>query len=152
MKLQAKLAIIMRGLPGSGKSFWVNNYLKQLGIEQALHVKQHGYFSTDSYFEKQGKYQFNSKMLSQYHQANLTAFINAMANNEPLVICDNTNVAKWEYMAYEAAAKSLGYQVRVVLIGEPKDYKHQELCVERNSHQVPLSQIKRMAKLFELDD
>ncbi|PMG75910.1 hypothetical protein BCU84_14345 [Shewanella sp. 10N.286.51.B7] len=149
---QGKLAIIMRGLPGSGKSYWVNTYLKGLGLEQANHIKQYGYFSTDSFFVKEGHYKFNPKLLSQYHQANLTAFINAMANNEPTVICDNTNVAKWEFMAYEAAAKSLGYQVRVMLIGSPKDAQHQQLCAQRNSHKVPLNHIKTMARLFELDD
>ncbi|WP_153916198.1 ATP-binding protein [Shewanella sp. TC10] len=149
---QGKLAIIMRGLPGSGKSHWVDTYLKQQGVENAVHIKQYGYFSTDSFFENNGKYQFNPKLLGQYHQANLTAFINAMANSEPTVICDNTNVAKWEYMAYEAAAKALGYQVRVVLIGNPKDSQHQELCGKRNRHQVPLNHIKTMARLFEIDE
>ncbi|ARD22714.1 MULTISPECIES: AAA family ATPase [Shewanella] len=146
-----KLAIIMRGLPGSGKSYWVNEFLTKQGIDTALHVKQYGYFSTDKYFEQEGQYLFNPKFLSQYHQANLTAFINALASNEPLVICDNTNVAKWEYMAYEAAAKALGYQVRVVVIGDPKDSQHQALCAQRNTHKVPLNHIKTMARLFELD-
>lgn len=52
-------------------------------------------------------------------------------------------------MAYEAAAKALGYQVRIMLVGDPSDPVHQKLCTERNRHGVPLTQIRRMAKQFE---
>ncbi|PMG46523.1 AAA family ATPase [Shewanella sp. 10N.286.52.B9] len=142
----------MRGLPGSGKSTWVNEFIEKLGVDNAIHIRQYGYFSTDSYFVRNGEYRFNPKKLAQYHQANLSAFINAMAHNEPYVICDNTNVCRWEYMAYEAAAKALGYQVRVVVTGEPKSVEHQKLCAKRNQHKVPLAQIAKMGLMFELDD
>lgn len=147
-----KVAIIMRGLPGSGKSYWVEHYIGSLGIEQSFHIRQYGYFSTDNYFYVDGEYQFNPQKLAQYHQANLTAFIEALARKEPVVICDNTNVALWEFMAYEAAAKALGYQVRVVLVGQPKDAEHQQLCAERNRHHVPLGHIQKMGHLFEINE
>lgn len=144
-----KLAIIMRGLPGSGKSYWAEQFIISQGIEQAIHIRQHGYFSTDRYFYYQGEYRFNPQKIAQYHQANLTAFIQALARSEPIVICDNTNIAKWEFMAYEAAAKALGYKVNVLLVGQPNDEPHQQLCAQRNQHHVPLVQIQKMAQLFE---
>ncbi|WP_223293088.1 MULTISPECIES: ATP-binding protein [Shewanella] len=139
----------MRGLPGSGKSHWVDEFLGIQSIEIAINARANGYFSTDSFFYDGERYRFDSKKLSEYHQRNLTGFIQALSTSEPIVICDNTNLAHWEFMAYETAAKALGYQVRIVLIGEPKDNAHQALCAERNSHNVPLAQIQRMAKQFE---
>lgn len=35
-----KLAIIMRGLPGSGKSHWVEQFVANQPLEQALRVRQ----------------------------------------------------------------------------------------------------------------
>jgi tRNA uridine 5-carbamoylmethylation protein Kti12 len=145
-----KLAIILRGLPGSGKSYWAEQYMASQGLAVAVRVKQYGYFSTDSFFICDGKYRFEPQKLSQYHQLNLAGFIQALAHSEPLVICDNTNIARWEYCAYQVAAKALGYQVRVVTVGDPLSEQHQALCAKRNSHKVPLAHIKKMAQLFEV--
>lgn len=147
--MSQKLAIIMRGLPGSGKSHWVEEYVGALPVDVGFRLRRQGIFSTDYFFYQGDEYRFDVKKLSEYHQRNLTAFIQALALEEPIVICDNTNLCHWEYMAYEAAAKALGYQVRIVLVGDPLNLNHQKLCAERNRHQVPLSQIQRMARLFE---
>ena len=148
---EAKLAIIMRGLPGSGKSYWASEFVATYQHSDSFieAEKQYGIFSTDSFFYNEGVYQFNPKLLPKYHQLNLTAFIQGMADGLPLVICDNTNIAYWEFKAYSAAAKALGYQVRIEQIGDPASLKHQQLCAKRNSHGVPLQSIKRMASMFE---
>ncbi|QYK02912.1 AAA family ATPase [Shewanella psychrotolerans] len=146
---QTKLAIIMRGLPGSGKSYWVEQFINAQPIDIANGIRQRGYFSTDKLFYIDGKYRFNVNRLSEYHQRNLTAFIHALSRGEPIVICDNTNMARWEFMTYDAAAKALGYQVREVLIGDPLDDAHQQLCAQRNQHGVSLHHIQSMATKFE---
>ncbi|QQX82079.1 AAA family ATPase [Shewanella sp. KX20019] len=146
-----RVAIIMRGLPGSGKSYWVSHFIDSKAKQSELNgtTASVGVFSTDQYFFKNGTYQFNAKLLSKYHQMNLSAFIEAMADNVPFVICDNTNMALWEYQPYQAAALALGYEIRIQQIGVPIDVEHQRLCAQRNSHGVPLNSIKRMAALFE---
>ncbi|CAM2973833.1 AAA family ATPase [Shewanella amazonensis] len=144
-----KKAIILRGLPGSGKSFWVTEFLASL--PEAAHPDKPSarVFSTDAFFIKDGVYCFDAKKLPEYHQRNLCGFIEAMAEGTPVVICDNTNLAHWEYLSYETAAKALGYEVEKVLIGSPGDRRHQALCAERNSHGVPLVAIRRMARTFQ---
>ncbi|MGL5393048.1 MAG: AAA family ATPase, partial [Shewanella sp.] len=123
-----KLAIIMRGLPGSGKSHWIAQFIESLPAAAGARLRRQGLFSTDHYFYHGNEYRFNAKKLSEYHQRNLCAFIEALARGEPMVICDNTNLCQWEYMAYGAAAKALGYQLRLVLLGDPQDLAHQQLC------------------------
>ncbi|ABV87121.1 AAA family ATPase [Shewanella pealeana] len=141
-------AIIMRGLPGSGKSYWVEEYVNALPKRDcdSEHFKV---CSTDEFFYQDGKYCFNAKDLAKFHQLNLTRFIHAIANKTPLVICDNTNMAQWEFEDYCAAAKAEGYRVQIQQIGEPKDKQHQLLCADRNKHRVPLKSIIRMANVFE---
>ncbi|WP_220767677.1 AAA family ATPase [Shewanella sp. MBTL60-007] len=136
----------MRGLPGSGKSYWVEEFINSLPKKNTLQYKV---CSTDEFFYKDGEYCFDAKELSKYHQLNLTRFIHAIANKIPLVICDNTNMAQWEFEDYCAAAKSQGYRVQIQQIGEPKDKEHQLLCADRNKHRVPLKSIVRMANVFE---
>ncbi|MCL1094372.1 AAA family ATPase [Shewanella kaireitica] len=149
---EQKLAIIMRGLPGSGKSHWAKEFVTtyQQSSSSIQAEKQYGIFSTDSFFYNMGVYQFNPKLLPKFHQLNLAAFIEAMAGGLPLVICDNTNIAYWEFKAYSAAAMALGYEVRIQQIGDPASVKHQQLCAKRNCHGVPFQSIKRMASMFEV--
>ncbi|MGI2261286.1 AAA family ATPase [Shewanella sp. GXUN23E] len=138
----------MRGLPGSGKSYWVDSFIETLEPEVALQVRQQGYFSTDSFFMRGEHYIFDKTRLSEYHQRNLAAFIDALVAKVPVVICDNTNLAQWEYLCYDKAARALGYQIRQVLIGDPADPEHQQICAKRNRHGVPLDKIRAMARQY----
>ncbi|MBV7315780.1 AAA family ATPase [Shewanella sp. NIFS-20-20] len=146
-----RLAIIMRGLPGSGKSHWIEQFIESQPPHVATAIRRNGLCSTDSFFMRDGVYRFERSKLAEYHQRNLTQFIWALAKQQAIVICDNTNLAAWEYMAYDAAARALGYQVRCVLIGEPNDSAHQILCANRNRHGVSLGDIQRMARQFQAD-
>lgn len=141
-----KQAFILRGLPGSGKSHYAQTLIDELvkGDEA-----QYVVCSTDDYFEKEGEYSFDKHKLSEYHNLNLARFIRALSQSIPLVILDNTNIRKWEFVAYIEAAHALGYQVKEVVVGEIKDKAMQHLYYQRNIHKVPLKTINKMAYQFE---
>ena len=142
-----KQVFILRGLPGSGKSYYAQNLADELaGADESQYV----ICSTDDYFINDlGEYQFDKFKLPQYHNLNLARFINALAQNIPLVIVDNTNIKKWEFIAYAQAAVALGYQVKEVIVGEVKDKSMQHLYAKRNSHNIQLKTISKMAYMFE---
>jgi len=137
----------MRGLPGSGKSHKAARYYQAFAAD---YPRQQIIHSTDSYFYRDGVYRFDPARLPENHARNLSAFIQAMQRRLPLVICDNTNVCHWEYLAYQSAAEALDYEVSLQLVGEPKQPQHQLLCFERNQHGVSLAQIQQMGKAFEI--
>ena len=141
-----KQVVILRGLPGSGKSYYAQNLSDDLvnGDEQ-----QYLICSTDDYFWQNGEYQFDKNKLSEYHNLNLSRFIRALSQNIPLVIVDNTNIRRWEFIAYAEAAAALGYQVKEVVVGDIKDKAMQHLYSQRNIHRVPLKVINKMAYQFE---
>jgi len=142
-----KQVFILRGLPGSGKSYYAQNLADELATADE---SQYLICSTDDYFlNEQGEYHFDKFKLPQYHNLNLARFIQALAQDIPLVILDNTNIKKWEFVAYTQAAVALGYQVKEVIVGEVNDKSMQHLYAKRNSHNVPLKTISKMAYMFE---
>ncbi|MEL4426197.1 AAA family ATPase [Shewanella indica] len=145
----SRLAIIMRGLPGSGKSYWVRQFIQELPARLAQNVTERGLCSTDRFFYRNERYCFDAARLAEFHQLNLSRFIEALATGVPVVICDNTNMALWEFAAYQAAAKALGYRVHIQQIGDVGCKTHLHECAERNKHGVSLKSIQRMASQFQ---
>ncbi|MEI4549516.1 MAG: ATP-binding protein [Pseudoalteromonas spongiae] len=141
-----KQVFILRGLPGSGKSHYAQSLCDEMvnGDEGQFVI-----CSTDDFFISDGQYRFDKAKLSEYHNLNLARFIRALSQQIPLVILDNTNIKKWEFIAYAEAAHALGYQVKEVVVGEIKDKAMQHLYYQRNIHKVPLKTINKMAYLFE---
>ncbi|ATC98736.1 MULTISPECIES: AAA family ATPase [Pseudoalteromonas] len=141
-----KQVFILRGLPGAGKSHYAQSLCDEMvnGDEGQFVI-----CSTDDFFISDGQYRFDKAKLSEYHNLNLARFIRALSQQIPLVILDNTNIKKWEFIAYAEAAHALGYQVKEVVVGEIKDKAMQHLYYQRNIHKVPLKTINKMAYLFE---
>ncbi len=106
----APTAIIMRGLPGAGKS----SRAAELAAEAAAQGSSCAVHSTDSFFvdAATGRYVFDPTMLSANHERNRTAFTASLAAGTLLVIVDNTNLQRWQYEPYVKAAWLAGYEVR----------------------------------------
>ena len=136
---------IFRGLPGSGKST-VSKYVQgcfQAGNTQVVRV------CTDEVLEMcEGSYLWAGHKMRLYHGIAFKMVCLSFNNDVPVVLLDNTNIQTKDYEHYITDARQKGYDVRVFVIGE---FSQQtiDLCVERNSHNVPRDAIERMARRFQ---
>jgi predicted kinase len=107
---QIKVLIIMRGVSGSGKSTMARKIAEDRGGI---------IFSTDDFFEREGRYEFDPKMLPSYHAKNQARAEAAMSDGVSPIIIDNTNTQAWEMKPYVEAAVKHGYEVEIVEPGSP---------------------------------
>jgi predicted kinase len=139
-----KKLIIMRGLPGSGKSTKARELAGESGI---IH-------STDDYLidPVSGKYKFDPQKIALYHEMNLRAAIDSMRSGISPVVIDNTNVQKWHYEKYINAAKEYGYEVEIVAI-DPTSYSESDIHElaerQKRTHNVPKEVIIDMLNKWE---
>lgn len=123
-----KKVVILRGLPGSGKSFLVKEKYPEAKV-----------VSADFFFErKEGGYQANFKpyLLPQAHAACFQEFMASCFAGLPLIVVDNTNVERFEYMNYLHLAIHEGYKVEIETLecGTPEQGR---FFHARNTHGVP---------------
>jgi len=125
-----KTAIVMRGIPGSGKSSHARDLAGPQGV---IH-------STDDFFMVAGEYLFDPGKLRENHAKNLAAFKHSLAQGLDPVVVDNTNSKYWEYKPYVEAADDAGYMVVVAEV----PHIPVGTAVKRNTHGVPKQAIERM--------
>lgn len=135
---KSKILTIFRGCPGSGKST----------LAKALATAKNGVIcSTDDFFlDDKGVYQFNMKKLGFNHQANQEKARKLMKEEHPCVIIDNTNITRKEMKPYVDMAAEFGYTVHYVAV-----HCDVEVCIKRNTHNVPEAIIRSMAEKFHYD-
>jgi predicted kinase len=148
-----KKIYILRGLPGSGKNFWINRFIKHYqGIFGKIFGEYSQFFecSADKYFYRPDcRYDWNPKLLNKAHQWCFNEFKRALDNQCPVIFVNNTNITRQEWMKYSIVALEYHYQIKVVMVGKlTEDFI--KLCSARNLHNVPYSVIYNMANRFEL--
>lgn len=137
---QMKKLVIVRGLPGSGKSTLVKANYPDGVVCSADH------YMVDS----EGNYAFNPKRLGYAHGSCKRKAEKAMAKGKPCVVIDNTNVKRGDFKQYLKLAKEWGYVVEYATLFDSG--LTDELLAERNTHGVSVEVIKNMrAKWQELD-
>lgn len=132
-----KIAYIMRGVPGSGKSTMVQ---RLIAGESSVAVH-----STDSYFMVDGTYVFDGKKLQEYHDRNRAAFEQSLRDGVEVVVCDNTNVRVAHMLPYIQMARRHGYTVRVIEMPHPTA----AVAAGRNTHGANQQGIQRMLDSWE---
>lgn len=135
----ALMLILMRGLPGSGKS---------TRARELLSTGHNGVIlSTDDYFAYKNDYRYEPGLLGAAHEWNQHRASEALHDGRSPVIIDNTNLQAWEMKPYVEMALGKGYKVD---FREPDtSWKFNPYELERrNKHGVPQEKIAQMMDRF----
>lgn len=133
--------IIMRGVPGSGKSH-----------EARLFAPARNVYSTDDYFTgknpgvtQPGGYRENwaGNKLGQAHAWNIGRVLTALEENVPTVVVDNTNIRRRDAAVYARMAKDRGYEVHVMESSSPWWQEIQMLLRDKRANSVALNEWAR---------
>ncbi len=118
--------IILRGIPGSGKS-----YFAQARYPMAARLSAHDFMPSSN----------DPDSFPQATQACWAAFYKAMVDGAALIVIDNSNLTMMDLGAYILPAEVHGYSIKIITI----------LCnpvaaALRNVHDVPAEVILHMEK------
>ncbi|KAM6261768.1 NEDD4-binding protein 2 isoform 2-T6 [Porphyrio hochstetteri] len=140
MNLIGEVLVLLRGVPGSGKSYLARILLEDNPGGIIL--------STDDYFYKHGQYHYDPDCLGEAHDWNRKRAKEAFEMRISPIIIDNTNIQAWEMKPYVTLAQRFRYKV---MFREPDTwwkFKPKEL-ERRNIHGVSKEKIKRMLERYE---
>lgn len=134
-----RVCFIMRGLPGSGKSFEA----RLLALRFAAVVCS----ADDFRYDAEGNYIFIAKDNALAHARCYLKFAEAIQAGHNVVV-DNTNIRRWEFEKYMDLAKKAGYSVTILAPPTPWAWDVKE-CARRTVHGVPEDVIARMLQNFQ---
>ncbi|MFO0356162.1 MAG: AAA family ATPase [Sphingobacteriaceae bacterium] len=126
--------IILRGLPGAGKST-----LAELLSESG----KYPVYSIDSYFtNEKGEYHFKFDENHKAYKACELLTEEAMKNKTAKIFIDNTFTLDWEIEPYFKLASLYNYQIHVVTV---ENYHG-----SKNIHDVSKDQLSKMAEKYKV--
>lgn len=136
-----KTLILLRGLPGSGKSTFANLMWDTYAICEA-----------DKFFyDKEGNYNFDATKLSDAHKWCRDEVETRMKDNEvnpqyyPEIVVSNTSTMENELKPYYNLAKQYNYMVFSLIV----ENRHGE-SEKTNIHNVPKETIEKMKNRFHV--
>lgn len=131
-----KTVYIMRGLPGSGKNWYVEKNILPKHPDAVV-------CSADDYHMLDGVYNWKAERSGYAHTTCKNKFFNAVRAGKPVVVVNNTNTTVKEMMDYYRTARECHYEVHIVHMDVPVS-----VSSVRNVHSVPTESIQRMNDRF----
>ncbi len=129
-----KILILLRGVPGSGKSTMARRIVDETPNGAAIH------FEADMYFSRTGEYVFDPAALPEAHGWCQESVLNALKNPAiETVVVSNTFIKRWEVEPYLKMAKELGINVVI----------RRMTTLFSNLHGVPENRVKGMLSAME---
>ena len=125
-----KQLILLRGLPGAGKSTFAKNFTPSPHLE------------ADMFFVENGEYKFDASKLKEAHQWCRDKTEWWMELEERTIVVSNTFTQEWEMEAYYELAKKHGYRVHSVIV----ENRHGGV----NEHGVPADKLEQMRNRFQI--
>jgi predicted kinase len=134
-----KNLILLRGLPGSGKS----TAAKLLGAGGSGTA----HFEADMYFMQDGEYKFDASKIKDAHNwcqssVEQAMLLNHTTGHNSTIIVSNTFTQEWEMEVYYNLAKQWNYRVTSMII----ENRHEGV----NIHGVPEETLIKMRDRFEI--
>lgn len=135
----SKLLVLLRGVPGSGKTTLAHRVWPSEVI-----------FEADQFFyNSNGEYKFDRSKLAEAHAACRNSVEAAMQENlatsgkhYPVIVVSNTFTREWEMQAYFDLAKKYDYDVVSLIVENRHGGK--------NVHGVPDEKVQEMRDRFEI--
>jgi predicted kinase len=134
----SKLLILVRGLPGSGKSTFANHMWSEYAVCEA-----------DKFFiDSEGNYKFDATKLKEAHEWCRNEVEIRMKDNQantqfyPEIVVSNTFTQEWEMQPYFDLAEKYGYKTTSLIM----ENRHGS----KNVHGCPEETLDRMANRFEI--
>ena len=129
--------ILIRGVPGSGKTTLGKSILKCLSSDEPDVIS-----ADDFFIDEKGEYNFDINKLKEAHVHSEQRCATKMKNELLRIVVANTFTQEWEMEKYYEMAERYNYRVFSVIV----ENRHEN----ENIHNVPLDKIKQMRKRFEI--